>query len=393
MSTPATADPLLAWREEFPILAQTNYLVSHSLGAMPRSAAGALAEYAATWQARGVRAWHDAWWEMPAAVADELGGLFGAPPGSVSMHANATLAEAVFLSCFDWRGPRNRLVTTDLDFPSMLYLYDGLAAQGAEIVRVPSSDGRTIDPARLRDAVDERAAVVAFSHVLFKTGAIVDPAPVVEKARAVGAVTLLDAYQSVGVLPLDVSALGVDAVAGGSVKWLCGGPGAGYLYVRPELARGLRPRITGWFAHREPFAFAPPPMAPAEGPFRFLNGTTNVPALYAAREGYRILRGIEVSAVRTRSLQLTERLFRAAEARGWTVHTPRAPEARGGTVVIGVPDAERVCADLERREILVDHRPGVGLRFGPHFYNTEDEVDRAVQAVDAILAGGGRGAR
>jgi kynureninase len=267
----------------------------------------------------------------------------------------------------------------------MLYLYQGLAAQGAEVVRVPSADGRTIDPGRLAAAVDERTAVVAFSHVLFKTGAIVDPAPVVERARAVGAMTLLDTYQSAATLPVDLTALGVDAAAGGSVKWLCGGPGAGYLYVRPDVAKGLRPRLTGWFAHAEPFAFAAPPMRYAEGPFRFLNGTTSVPALYAARAGYGILRQVGVARVRQRSLALTGRLFRAAAERGWRVHTPAAPEARGGTVVIDLPDAARLRDRLAERDILVDARPDAGLRLGPHFYNTEEEVDRAVGALDEIL--------
>lgn len=389
MSAPvAGADALLRWRDEFPILQHTTHLVSHSLGAMPRAARRALDEYAETWERRGVRAWSEGWWEMSATVGDELAPLLGAPAGSVTMHPNVTLAQAILLSSFDWRVRRNKLVCTDLDFPSLLYLYEGLSREGARVVRVPSRDGRTIDSQELADAVDEETAVVAFSHVIFRTGSVVDPAPVAEKARAVGAFTLLDAYQSVGTLPVNVTALGVDALVGGSVKWLCGGPGAGYMYVAPERAATLMPRLTGWMAHAEPFAFAPPPLAPAASHFRFLNGTPNISAFYAARAAYRILLEVGIKAIRARSVTLTERLRRAAGERGWPVVSPADPERRGGTLVLDVPEAERVQAALDARQILVDRRPGVGLRVGPHFYNTEAEIDVLVAAVDEILAGG-----
>ena len=290
MTSPTTStDPLLVWRDRFPILENSTYLVSHSLGAMPRAVRDQLTEFADRWETRGVRAWSEGWWEMPVEVGNLLARLIGAPKESVSMHMNVTLAQAIFLSALDWSGPRNRIVCTDLDFPSVLYLYQGLAAHGAEIVRVPSDDGITVDPQRVADAIDDRTAVVAVSHVIFRSGAILDVEPIVARAREHGALTLLDAYQSVATVPVDVDALGVDALTGGSVKWLCGGPGAGFLYVRPEVAEQLRPRLTGWMAHPQPFAFDPGPMEPAGGGVRFLNGTPAIPVLYAARSGYEII--------------------------------------------------------------------------------------------------------
>ena len=378
-------DPLLGWRDEFPITHKTAYLVSHSLGAMPRTTRARLAAYAEAWDTRGVQAWGDSWWEMPITVGNLLARLLGAPEGSVSMHQNVTLAEAIVLSSFDWKPPRTRLVCSALDFPSLLYLYEGYRAFGAEIVRVPSDDGISVDPQRLADAVDERTAVVCFSQVVYRSGAIVDPRPIVEKARRVGAVTLVDAYQATGAVPLDVGAMGVDALTGGSVKWLCGGPGAGYLYVRPESRPRLRPRITGWMAHPQPFAFDPAPMEPVEGSFRYLNGTPSIPALYAAQSGYEALLEIGVPAIREKSLRLTQRILDGAAARGWKLWTPSEPTRRGGTVSVGVPDAPRVCEELARRDVIVDWRPEVGLRIGPHFYNSEDDVDRALTEIESLV--------
>ena len=386
MSRPAAAEPRAVLRDEFPILARTNYLVSHSLGAMPRGARAGLAAYADLWEQRGVEAWSERWWGMPLEVGDRIAGILGAPPGSVSMHQNVTLMQAIVLSAFDWRGPRNRLVCCELDFPSCLYLYEGLRSQGAEVVRVPSDDGVTVDPERLAAAVDERTAAVCFSHVIYRTAALVDPAPVVERARRVGAVTVLDAYQSVGTVPVDVGALGVDVLTGGSVKWLCGGPGAGYLYVRPEARPRLKPRLTGWMAHPRPFAFEDGPMEPTDGPYRYLNGTPGVPALYAAGAGYEIVARVGVAAIRERSQRLTERIVAGADARGWRVVSPRDPARRGGSVSVAVPQAERVAGELARRGVHVDWRPGAGLRIGPHFYNTEAEIDAALDAVGEILA-------
>ncbi|MGH9399291.1 MAG: aminotransferase class V-fold PLP-dependent enzyme, partial [Thermoanaerobaculia bacterium] len=244
-----SSDPLLRFRPEFPILEQSTYLISNSLGAMPKAAAGALAEYARAWATRGVRAWADSWWDMSAEVGDRIAPLIGAAPGTVAMLPNVTTASAAVLSSLSYARPRNRIVMIDGDFPSVRYVHDSLATRlGAEVVVVPSpgGDGLCADEGRIADAIDDRTALVAISHVLFKSAFVLDVAPIADKCRKVGALLVLDAYQSVGTLPVSVDALGVDALVGGVLKWLCGGPGGAFLYVRPEWRRRLAPALTGW---------------------------------------------------------------------------------------------------------------------------------------------------
>ena len=375
--TPGAAEaPLAAWRGEFPILETTTYLISNSLGAMPRGTAASLAQYAQAWERRGVRAWEEGWWEMPVAVGDMVGAVVGAPKGSVTMHTNVTLAEAVVASCFEASGPRNRIVCEDGNFPSIQYLYG--RQSGLELVPVPVE--------RLVDAIDARTLLVPISHVLFKSAFVQDVPAVVEKAHRVGAHVVLDAYQSAGVLPLDVTALQVDFAVGGCLKWLCGGPGNGWLYVRPDLAH-LEPRLTGWMAHAEPFAFEAPPMRYAEGAFRFLNGTPSVPALYAALEGLRIVREVGVERIRRHSLRLTERLLARIDEGGFASITPRDPARRGGTVAVNPPDARAVSRRLLERDFLIDYRPDAGIRISPHFYNTEEECDAVIAEITALAGG------
>jgi kynureninase len=385
--TPLVADPLLAWREEFPLATTTTHLISHSLGAMPRRARARLAAYLDQWDERGIRAWGDAWWMLPLEVGDVLGGVIGAPPGAVTMHPNVTMAQATVLSSIDFRGGRSRLVCTELDFPSCLYLYEGLADRGAVVTRVASSDGLTIDPERVCAAIDEKTAVVALSGVIFKSAAIVDVAPIIARAHAVGAPVLLDAYQWCGIVPLDVTAMGVDYLTGGSVKYLCGGPGAGFLYVRPDRLETTRPRLTGWTAHPEPFGFDPGPMRYRADGLRLMNGTPQVPCLYAARAGYEIVHEIGVEAIRAKSQRLTARIVAFAQAEGWPVHSPLDGARRGGSVSLGVPEPERVHAELDRRDVLCDWRPGVGLRLGPHFYNTDEDIERGLTEIKSIVDG------
>ena len=367
---------LAAWRTEFPILGSTTYLISNSLGAMPRGAAAALEQYAAAWGKRGVRAWEEGWWEMPVAVGDMVAQVIGAPGGSVTMHPNVTLAEAVVVSCFAPGGPRNRIVFEDANFPSIQYLY---AAH-------PWLDVRPVPVERVVDAIDERTLLVPISHVLFTSGYAQDVPAIVDKAHRVGAHVVLDVYQSTGVMPVDVTALGVDFAVGGCLKWLCGGPGNGFLYVRPDLAH-LAPRLTGWMAHAEPFAFEPPPIRRSDGPSRFLNGTPSVPSLYAAIEGLRIVREIGVARIREHSLRLTERLLGRLDECGFPSVTPRDAARRGGTVAVDPPGAEAIARRLLERDFLVDYRPGAGIRIAPHFYNTADECDAIVAEIAALAAG------
>src|SRR5215470_5599001 len=338
---------------------------------MPAAAEDNLLEYARMWRERGIRSWGEGWWEMPITVGDQIGRLIGAPPGSTVMHQNVTIAEAVVLSCFDLRGERNRIVYEEENFPSVRYLHQ--AQRGAEIVVCR-------DEEEIVAAIDERTLLVPITHVIFKTGRIQDVQPIVERAHEVGASVVLDAYQSAGTVPLDVTALGVDFAVGGSVKWLCGGPGAAWLYVRPDLAATLEPAVTGWQAHARPFAFEPE-QEYAEGSWRFLTGTPNVPALYAATAGYDVIEEVGVDRVRKRSLELTALLIELLDEAGFPVGSPRDPSRRGATVVVKPPGHERIGRGLLERGVIIDWRPDVGLRLGPHFFNTEDELRFAVEQI------------
>ncbi|MEP6909369.1 MAG: aminotransferase class V-fold PLP-dependent enzyme [Actinomycetota bacterium] len=370
---------LIDFRDRFPILDDTTYLISHSLGPMPAETERRLAEYAHSWNTRGARAWGEGWWEMPMTVGDQIARLIGAPPASTVMHQNVTIAEAVVLSCFDFRGERRRVVYEEENFPSVRYLQQ--AQRGAEIVVCPDEEA-------IVAAIDERTLLVPISHVIFRTGRIQDVEPIIRRAHEVGAYVVLDAYQSVGTVPLDVTALNVDFAVGGSVKWLCGGPGAGWLYVRPDLAETLEPTLIGWQAHKRPFGFEPE-LEYADGIGRFLTGTPNVPALYAATAGYDIVEEAGIERIRANSIRQTALLVGLLDEAGFEVVSPREPERRGGSVVVRTPDFQAVHAELDARAILCDFRPDVGLRFGPHFFNTDEEIELAVSAMKEIV---GRGA-
>jgi kynureninase len=367
-------------RDRFPILGQTTYLINHSLGAMPAAAEKRVAEYARTWRERGIRAWGEGWWTMPLEVGDQIGRIVGAPPGTVGMHQNVSIAAAVVLSALDLGGERNRIVYAEGEFPSVRYLLQAQERRGAEVVVVP-------DAGAVLDAVDDRTLLVTLSHVLFKTAELLDPEPVVRRAHEAGAHVFLDAYQSVGAVPLDVTALEVDFAAGGSVKWLCGGPGAAWLYVRPDLAERLEPTFTGWQAHEQPFAFEPEQRY-AQGAQRFLTGTPNVPALYAATAGYDVIEELGVDPIRSNSLRLTTLLIRLLDEAGLEVTSEREPSRRGGTVCVRTPHFEAVHKELAERQILCDFRPDVGLRLGPHYFTTEDELRFAVDQIAEIVESG-----
>jgi len=381
-------DALLAYRSEFPILDRVTYLVSNSLGAMPRAVPERLAEYADAWNRRGVRAWADGWWAMPLTVGDEIAPLLGADPGEVAMFPNVTLAQAAVLSAVEYTPPRDTIVMTGLDFPSVRYVYDELATRlGARIVTVPSDDGIGIDTARVIEAIDERTRIVAVSHVLFRSAYIMDADAICRRAHDAGALVSLDAFHSVGVMPVDVRATGVDFLTGGVLKWLCGGPGGAFLYVAPRVRETLEPALTGWQAHARPFAFENE-MEYGRGAGRWLNGTPVIPALYAAIEGPRIVRKAGIEAIRAKSLRQTARLVSLADAHGWPVNAPRDPDRRGGTVAFDVPNGYEVAQALLARDILVDYRPEAGIRVAPHFYTDDREIDAAVEAMASILETG-----
>ncbi len=383
-----SGDALLQFRAEFPILERTTYLVSNSLGAMPRTVPDRLAEYVDAWAELGVRAWARGWWEMPVSVGDVIAPLIGAGAGEVVMSPNVSLAQASVVSALDYPKGRDTIVMTALDFPSVRYTVEALAARfGARVVVVPSEDGATIDEERLLAAIDERTRLVAVSHVLFRSAFVMDATAICRRAHEMGAMVSLDAFHSVGVLPVDVRASGVDFLTGGVLKWLCGGPGGCFLYVAPGIRDTLSPAITGWQAHARPFGFEEE-MEYASGPFRWLGGTPAIPALYAASEGPRIVARAGIDRIREKSIRQTSRLIEMAESRGYAVRAPRDVRRRGGTVAFDVPHAEEVSRDLLSQEILVDYRPNAGIRIAPHFYTTDDELEAAVAAIEGSLASG-----
>jgi len=392
MSTPNAPTPhapvdidVAHWRREFPIVETCTYLVSHSLGAMPRRTSQILQEFADTWSSRGVRAWYEGWWEIGRETGNLLAPILNVEKNTISMHQNVTVAQGIIASCFSYDHPRRKIVMTDLEFPSNHYLFEGFRRYGAEIVYVPSLDPIRIDLERFLEAIDERTVLVPLSFVLFKSAAINDARAVIEKAHSVGAHVILDVYQGAGAVPMDLHGWDVDFAVGGSVKWLCGGPGAGYLYVRPDLANTLKPAFIGWAAHESPFEFATGPVRYAGSPERFQSGTPNVPSLYSARAGYEIVASIGVQAIRARSLALTRRIIDAAHAAGYRLNTPLGDRERGGSVIIDVPNAASVADELIKRGVIIDYRPGAGIRMAPHFYNTEEEIDRAMATLRELV--------
>jgi kynureninase len=380
------SDDVLCYRQDFPILAKTNYLISNSLGAMPREVENALGHYTDVWSTRGVRAWEEEWWMLAAQVGDEIGQLFNAAPGSVACLQNVTTCQATVASCLDFGGRRKKVVYSDLNFPSVMYFWEARRCRGARVVMVPNDDTIHVNTERLLDAIDEETLIVPISHVIFRSAFIQDVEAIVEKAHRVGAYVLLDSFQATGTLPFDVQKLNVDFCTGGVLKWLCGGPGTGYLYVRPDLISKLEPTFTGWIGHENPFAFEVGATRYAPNVYRFTQGTPNIPALHVARPGLKIIADVGIERIRAKSKRQTAMLVEMADRHGWRVNSPRDPERRGGTVSVDMPNAQQVCAALLKRDILVDYRPKCGVRFSPHFYNSDEELTQAFEAVEQILS-------
>lgn len=381
-------DPLLDFREEFPILETTNYLVSNSLGPMPRTVPDKMAEYVRDWGELGVKAWNKGWWEMPVQVGNEIAPLLNAGEGEVVMMPNVTIAQTAVLSSIEFTGKRDRIVMTELDFPSVRYAYTEMAKRlGAKVVVVKSDDGITIDENRLLKAIDERTRLVAVSHVLFRSSFLMDADKICRHAHDAGALVSLDSFHAVGIVPVNVKRSKVDFLTGGVLKWLCGGPGGCFLYVNPKLRDELKPALTGWQAHARPFAFEDS-MDYTTGAFRWLNGTPVIPALYAAAEGPKILRKVGVAAIREKSLRLTTRLIDLADERGFRVNAPRDPAQRGGTVALDIPHGYEVAQHLLSRDILVDYRVGTGIRIAPHFFTKENELVEAIFEIDQAIETG-----
>jgi kynureninase len=381
-------DLVLKWRGEFPILDRSTYMISNSLGAMPRRVYDAMRAYADSWAERGVRAWEEGWWEMAVSGGDQIAPLIGAGCGEISLHQNVTVTQALISSCFDFRGPRNKIVMVDLEFPSIQYFYHEQRRRGARVEVLPAENSIRFDLEKFLAAIDETTLLVPISLVLFRSSYIVNARAIIERAHQVGAHVILDTFQAAGTIPVDVRRLGTDFAVGGVLKWLCGGPGVAYLYVREDLRAKLKPSLTGWMAHRRPFAFETGAIDAREDSYRYLNGTPHIPALFACRPGLEILNQVGIDAIREKSVRMTTRLIAGAKARGWQVNTPENPAERGGTVAIDCPRAYEVCRELLAREILVDYRPQAGVRLSPHFYNGQEECDLALEHMEEILKTG-----
>ncbi len=384
------SDALLRFRDRFPILKRTKYLVSHSLGAMPEATREALDEYADLWASRGVRAWGDKWWMMSIEVGDIIAPLIGAPRGSVVMLPNVTTAEAVVLSSFEYKPPRNRVVIVDGEFPSVRYIYDRLAQRlGAEVITIPHDPtGLGFDLEQLLETIDERTQIVPLAHILFESSFMVDVEAISRRCREVGATLVLDVFQSAGIAPVKLQEWDVPVAVGGVLKWLCGGPGGSFLYVDPALRPKLEPDFTGWMAHANPFGFEPPPMRFRDDGLRFALGTPPIPALYAAREGPKIVAEANVEAIREKSLRQTRRIMDHCDRRGFALRTPREESRRGGSVSMLIPNPREVSLELNAEDIVCDYRPHSGIRFSPHFYTTDEEIDQAFGVVDEVLRTG-----
>ncbi len=362
------------------------HLLSHSLGPVPKAARDSLLDYLRCWERHAVEdAWESTWWDLWREAGDRIARIIGAAPGTVLPQPNTSIALATVASCLDYGAGRRRIVTTALDFPTTAYVWEAQRAHGAAIHVVPSDDGLTIPTERILDAIDGDTLLVALSHVSYLSSHRIEPASVVARAREAGAMVLLDVYQSAGVIEIGADGLGADFLVGGMIKWLCGGPACGYLHVRPDRIPALEPRLTGWFAHSDPFAFEPGPIRYDDSIRRFAQGTTGIPGLYSCLPGLRLVEEVGLPVIEEESVRRTGWMIDFALERGWRVNTPRQPERRGGCVMIGVDRPREAAARLRERGVLVDWRPGVGIRMSPHFFNTDDEVERAMGILSELI--------
>lgn len=374
-------------RDEFPTLASGIHLLSHSLGPVPRATRESMLAYYEAWeQHTSEDAWANSWWEMSSAVGNRIAKLLGGDPGSVQIQPNASIALSSVASCFDFStDTRNKIVTSALDFPSMQYIWDAQERVGALVEVVHSDDGITVDLDELLNAIDDTTCLVALSHVSFRSSFRVDVEAIVERAHKHGAFVLLDVYQSAGAVELKARDWEVDFLIGGTIKWLCGGPACGYLFVRPDLQTQIQPRLTGWVAHGAPFDFSPPPMRYDDSVRRFAQGTPSIPALYSVLPGLQIIEEVEVKTIREESVRRTEFMIDFALEHGWKVNSPRDPNQRGGSVMIYVEDGPGMVKRLAERKVFVDCRPGVGLRMSAHFFNTDEEVREAMEILAELM--------
>ncbi len=387
--TDPVADSLLEHRKHFPALEECVHFISHSLGCVPAQAKEDLGEFFELWHRKSITAWSD-WLPEVDRAAERITKIISAQPGTVIMHQNVSGIMAVLASCFEYTPERNKVVYEALQFPTVSYVWQAEQRRGAKCVLVPSQDGTTIDTDAMCAAIDEHTLVVPISHVVFSSAYIQDVQKICDRARQVGAHVILDCYQSIGTLPIDVTELGVSFACGGSVKYLCGGPGAAWLYVRKDLIEQFAPRVTGWFGHEAPFAFTMPDQSYAETIWRYMGGTPAVAALYQARAGQALIAEIGVRKIREKSLVMTQACIDLIDELGMKLNSPRDASRRGGSVVFDFVGAAEVCRELNRRKFFCDHRPSAGIRIAPHFYTKPEEIDLFFGELKKIRSGTGR---
>lgn len=378
-----TADLASRWRHRFPQVERCVYLMTNSMAAMPDTVPAALADYVRTWTEKGALAWFE-WVPRVVEVGDMVGRVIGAPPRHVMIQQNVSTLYATLLSALEFAPPRDAIVYTTKNFPTIHHVSER-AARGARVVPVPSRDGITVPTEDLLAAIDERTRLVTIDHVFFGSSAITDVAAVVARAHEVGALVCLDVYQSAGAVPIDVVAMDVDFALGGSHKYLCGGSGAGFIYVRDDHLRTLEPRVTGWLSHADPFSMKFESIRYREGIERWMGGAPSVAPLYVAPCGYDIVGAIGVEAIREHHLALGRHAIARADELGFRVNSPRDDRRRGGSVHVDFDGAEKIAEALYARGIYVHYRPAYGgFRIAPHFYNTIEDIDRMFEAIVAL---------
>jgi len=368
---------LAKYRGEFPIFRDSVYLNTCSLGALGERSRRKVAEYLDLWQSRGASAWYDVWWEALGDLRTRYGRIVNATPGDIALAPSISVALSAVAESLDYRR-RPKVVTTSLDFPTVAYQWLAKARSGVELVVVESPDRVSVPVEAIARAVDDRTALVVTSHVYFTTGAIQDIKRIAEVAHGHGALCLIDAYQSVGQIPVDVQDAGVDALVAGGLKWLLGGPGIVFLYVRQAVARALEPRISGWFGQREQFSFDPRALTFHDDARRFEMGTPSLAAVYAQLGGLEYIEEIGIPAIREATAALTEDLIATVRAAGFKPKVAAEPERRSGIVMIPVPDPAASVRHLAAGGVIADSRPG-HVRFSPFFYNVQDDHARATE--------------